>query len=181
MPDNDGELTPGDVESYTKGRLPAADDETARLLTAALGAARRYCGWHVTPVLTDPAVKLDGPGSPLLVLPTLRLSALTSVTENGFALDLSALTWSTRGLVRKKSGARWSDKFGAIEVGITHGFEAAPDWQAAVLSMVDRISTGGGETVGPFKFPDVGKVAPGSTFSAAEKAILDLYALEKSP
>jgi hypothetical protein len=60
------ELTTADVEQYTQGRLPAGtlpgspNPETLRLLNAALGAVRRYCGWRVTPVGVD-TVTIDGP------------------------------------------------------------------------------------------------------------------------
>ncbi|MGV0627204.1 hypothetical protein [Mycolicibacter minnesotensis] len=188
MPDSDGELTPADVEAFTKGRLSKDAPNVAALLTTALAAARRYCGWHVTPVRTADVITLDGPGSGMLVLPTLRLTALTSVTEDGIAVDLSTLAWSARGLVRKKSGARWSDKFGSIEVTMSHGFAEAPDWQAAVLSMVDRISEdfslsssiASRLVVGPFEFPEP-SAAAGTAFTLVERAILDSYALEKSP
>lgn len=189
MPDNvPGELTPEDVETFTNGRLEADDDTTAKLLTVAVAAARRYCGWHVTPVRTGDAITLDGPGSGLLVLPTLRLTELTSVTEDGVAVDLTTMAWSARGLVRKKSGMRWSDQFGSIEVEMSHGFAEAPDWQAAVLSMVDRTSEdfslsssiASRLVVGPFEFPEP-SAAAGSPFTMVERAILDSYALEKSP
>lgn len=189
MPDNaTGELTPEDVATFTKGRLDADDDATAMLLAIAVAAARRYCGWHVTPVRTEDALTVDGPGSAMLVLPTLRMTALTSVTEDGAPVDLSTLVWSARGLVRKKSGTGWSDKFGSIEVKMSHGFAEAPDWQAAVLSMVDRISEdfslsssiASRLVVGPFEFPEP-SAAAGSAFTMIERAILDSYALEKSP
>lgn len=188
MPDSDGELTPGDVEDATKGRLSATDPNTARLLASVLAAARRYCGWHVTPVRAAEAITVDGSASATLVLPTLRMTALTSVTEDGSAVDMSTLAWSARGLVRKKSGARWSGKFRSIDVTMTHGFDDAPDWQAAVLAMVDRVSeefspsssVASRLVVGPFEFPVPG-VAQGSAFTQVERVIMDSYALEKSP
>ena len=84
------ELTTADVEQYTGGRLDKDHPETISLLARGLGAARRFCGWHVTPVQTDTDRVLDGPGSRLLRLPTLRLNALTAVTEDGTELDMRA-------------------------------------------------------------------------------------------
>lgn len=75
------ELSPDDVQDFTSGRLSSSDPEVARMLEAALVAARRYCGWVVTPVVTDDAITLDGPGSRILVLPTRKLVTLTSVSE----------------------------------------------------------------------------------------------------
>lgn len=163
------------VEAFTRGRLGRDDDETQRQLDSALAAARRYCGWHVTPPQTG-EVTMDGPGHRVLVLPTLQLSTLVSVEENGAELDLGDLTWSRRGLVAKRSGAYWSSQFGAIAVTMTHGFATAPDFESAVLSAVERMS---GEptlrAVGPFQYEVAQK---SGTFTLAEQAILDRYALE---
>jgi hypothetical protein len=141
------ELTPADVEQYTKGRLLAADAETTRLLTAALRGVRRYCGWRVTPIGAE-TVTLDGPGRQLLSLPTLSLVELQSITEDGVALDISTLRSSKTGLVRKKSGACWSHHYGAITVTMNHGYDNAWDWQAAVLELIDRASSAVGEVAG---------------------------------
>lgn len=142
------ELTTADVEQYTKGRLAEADPETQRLLAAALRAVRTYCGWHVTPVQTDTGVVIDGPGSRLLSLPTLQLAQLQAVTENGTTLNVSDLYWSVAGLVRKKSGACWSGRYGSIIVTMQHGYDDASDWQQGVLELVDRLSEVQGTVVG---------------------------------
>lgn len=171
------ELSAAAVEQYTKGRLAQGDPETVRLLAEGLSAARRYCGWHVTPIVTDDEVTLDGPGGRLLRLPTLRLGELTSVRENGVELGVDTLYVSALGMVSKRSGGCWSDKFGAIEVTMTHGFDAAPDFDAAVLSAIDRASfaSSGGRprVVGPFQYETDG--------SHSECLILDLYRLERTP
>lgn len=172
------------LAQYTKGRLVADDSETERNLAAGLAAVQRWCGWHVTPVKQEHEVELDGPGGPLLRLPTLRLVELLSVTEDGVALSLGALEWSKTGLVRKKSGAPWSRKLGAITVKMNHGFDNAADFEAAVLSYIDRASQApeGGKpiAVGPFRWPEE-KIAEGSAYSMAELSILDLYRLEPQP
>jgi hypothetical protein len=184
MPDSDsGELVPADLAGYTQGRLSGNDPGTADALNRALAACRRFCGWHVAPVRTG-TVTLDGDGSRLLVLPTLRLTALTSLIEDGVTLDVDTLEWSARGLVRKPNGGCWSGKFGAIAVTMSHGFDEAQDWQAAVLSFADRSSltgTGGRPTVvGPFQY-GTEAMAAGSAFSAAERALLEQYRLESQP
>lgn len=154
---------------------------------AARSAARRFCGWHVTPVLEDDEVTIDGPGSLLLVLPTLRLVELSGVVEDGVALDVETdLYVSTRGLVRKRSGAYWSHQYGAITVTMTHGFTDDPeellnacDFNAAVSSHAAR---GGAQRkrVGPVEwFPEA--MDAGSAFSVAERSLLEQYRLESAP
>jgi hypothetical protein len=180
MPDPDtGEPTAADVAAYSQGRLSQDDSRTTLLLAGALAAARAYCGWHVIPECEE-TVTVDGPGSPLLVLPTLRLVDLTQLAEGGVQLDVDSVEWSGRGLVRKPGHGCWTAKYRGITATMTHGFTSAPDFIAAVLAAVDRVGCGGGETIGPFKFPDAA-VASGSSFSTAEKAILDLYRLEPTP
>lgn len=175
-------LTPAALALYTKGRLAADDPETTRSLDAGRVTAQRWCGWHVTPELEGHEVEIDGPGGPLLRLPTLRLVDLISVVEDGVTLSLDDLEWSRIGLVRKKSGVWWSNKLGAITVTMDHGFEDAPDFEAAVLSVADRMSqapTGGQPiAVGPFRWAE-DKIESGSAFSMAELSILEQYRLER--
>lgn len=180
------ELTELDVENYTEGRLSRDADETTRWLNTGLGAARRYCGWPVTPVHADDVVTLDGPGTRLLALPTLALGELKEVVEDGVTLDLAGLDVSPRGLVCKKSGALWSARLGAITVKMTHGYTDAPDWQSAVLSFIDRMSleaggNGAPRVIGPFQYDTAPRAAVASAFSDAERMLLDLYRLEAAP
>ena len=147
----------------------------------ARSAARRLCGWHVTPVREDHVLTLDGPGSPLLVLPTLRLVELTSVVENGVEFDVTTdLHWSQRGLVRKRSGARWSGDYGSIVVTMTHGFDDAHDFDSAVASFAERSAGELPRVVGPFQW-DSAAMADGSAFSVVERALLEQYRLEPAP
>lgn len=186
MPEAD--LGPADVAAWTKGRLSGTDPVVATLLAATLADARAFCGWHVTPVLEfsgETAITLDGPASHLLVLPTLRMSELASVSEDGLPVDVADLAWSARGLVRKKSGWWWSGQFGAITVEFTHGFTIAEaaGWRAAVLSAVDRRSldlggVGQPTKVGPFEW-GTPQAAAGSVFTAAERAALEMFRLER--
>lgn len=177
------ELTPDDVERYTSGRLGKTAAETLRLLSFGLTAARRFCGWVVTYTEAD-VVTLDGPGSTLLALPTLRLDKVTEVVENGVTLDVATLEVSPRGMVRKPGCGFWSDRFGAIKVTMDHGFEDADDFNAAVLSFVDRSSfaAAGGryKAIGPFQY-DTAAMAAGSAFSVVERSLLEQYRLESAP
>lgn len=135
------ELTPADVELFTKGRLLASDVETNRMLVRTLSAVRNLCNWHVTPVKANHVVTLDGSGDVLLELPTRKLVTLTSVVEDGVTLNNTDLAASVSGrILRKKSGHFWSSNPGAIVVTMTHGFDTAPDFDQAVLEAVDYAS-----------------------------------------
>lgn len=168
-----------DVVAYSQGRLEE-DARTTALLAGSLAAARTYCGWHVIGEKTE-SITVNGPGTNLLVLPTTRLAEITALSELGTALDLTRIEWSTRGHVMKAGRSCWTSRLRGITATIKHGYEDAPDFNAAVLAIVDRIGCGGdGESVGPFKFPTLPH-AVGSMFSDMEKAILDAYRLEPAP
>ena len=139
------EITVDDVVAYTGGRLED-NDETARMLAAALVAARRDAGWHVSPVIEGDQVTLDGPQSRVLTLPTKRLVQLIAVAENGAALELTGLRWTqvpdVVARVRKRSDAFWPCDYSSVVVTMTHGYTKAEaaDWVQAILTMVDQMS-----------------------------------------
>lgn len=108
---------------------------------AALAAARRYCGWVVTPPETV-TITVDGPGGRVLSLPTLHLTTLSAVVEDGVTLDVNDLRFSPNtGVVVKKSGGCWTSHMGAIQVTMTHGFASAPDFDAAVEQAARALSS----------------------------------------
>ena len=145
------EVNAGDVYEFTGGRL-ADDDETERMVRAALASARRYTGWHVSPVVEDAEIILDGPDSRILFLPTRKLVELTSINEDGDDLDLpTAVKWSAGGPpgildrpvgVRKQGRGWWTAEYQGITVVMTHGYteDEAVDWRQAIMSMVDRMA-----------------------------------------
>jgi len=166
------DLTTADLESFSKGKLLQNDRETHRFLLAALSEVRNYCRWHVTPVHTAEQFLIDGPGDPLLYLPTKYLrapvnTAIASIIEDGVTLDVSTLEISQHGLVRKQYNRCWSSKFSSITVTITHGYTEAEsaDWRRIVLAVAERMSMLRGlvgradMTVGPYQIgaydPDV--------------------------
>ena len=171
------------VEGFTRGRLNRDDDETQRQLDAALAAARNYCGWHVSPVAVGEQITIDGTGTSVLVLPTLKVTDLTEVEEDGVTLELTDLSWSERGLILKKSGHWWSPLFRAITVTFSHGYSSAPDFESVILSAIDRgafSSDSSPRVIGPFQYSDPGN-ADAVLFTDSERAVLDRYALEKTP
>jgi hypothetical protein len=170
------------VQSFTHGRLDSADADTVRQLAAASGAARRYCGWHVTPVVTNQSLTLDGPGNRILALPTLQLGSVTSIREDGITLNLADLQVSARGVVLKTDGGFWTDKLGGIVVVFTHGYASAPDFESVIFSAIERGEFSDSKTptgIGPFRYSEpLVSVLP---FTNPERAVLDFYRLEKQP
>lgn len=189
------ELTAADVNEFTGGRLAddAGDGLTTDMLNAALTAARRAVGWHVSPARIADEVIIDGPGSRILYLPTRKLNDLVSIDEDGTTLDpATALRWSAGGppgsagrpvAIRKRSNGWWTDQYQAVTVVMDHGYSEseAADWRYAILSMVNQmamISTGVSEDTLIRKTVDDVTYGYASPFSAmADEAIGSVYSI----
>jgi hypothetical protein len=182
-----GELTTDDVEQFTAGRMLADDPEVERMLAAALVTARREVGWHVSPVIEDDELILDGPGSRILTLPTRKLVELTTVVEDGTSLNIDDLNWSAGGppgilerpiSVRKRSGGWWSGDYQGVAVTMDHGYteEEAADWRQAVLTLVDQmgslVGVGRGESDLVSKKVDDVTYTWGNPYSAMAEGVL---------
>lgn len=123
-------------------------EPTTADVDAARKAVQRYCGWHVAPAV-DETLTLDGPGSPLLVLPTLHVENLVALSEDGVEIDVDYLSWSHAGLVRKKvadwwviaprNGLWWTANYRGITVEIRHGYDDAEDFDRAVQMVADSM------------------------------------------
>lgn len=136
--------------------------------TQAMDVIRGYCGWHLTPVVTE-TLRLDGPGGRVLILPTGRLGSITEIVEDGSVLDPERYRWSTTGRVEKiwanflpeyggpvhpsrhrvdtltgtlASGSVWTTNLGGITATIVHGYSdddpAVTGDIAAAIDIVDR-------------------------------------------
>lgn len=116
---------------------PANIDE---MLAAASAAIRRFCGWHVAPVLTQDLV-LDGSGSPSQRLPSLRVVDVVSVSNGGSDIDVTGLEWSADGFMRTSGGSSWWGSYGCgwtrqlrgVLATISHGFEFADVGEVTAL------------------------------------------------
>lgn len=176
------EISIDDLPDATMGRF-ADRDAAQAALDAVLAAARHYCGWHVSPVKDGDILVLDGPGGRVLDLPTRKLNALTSVAESDAALDVSKLDWSHKGLIRKRSGARWPCRYRSVTVTINHGFTEAEaaDWRNAIINAVDTMARsfgGGGAAAGSlvrkrvddveYQWSDLADAANRAVYSEAE-------------
>lgn len=120
---------------------------------AAVLAVRRYCGWHVTPVIEEDMI-LDGPGGGALLVPSNQVLELVSLSEDGNPVDVDSVSVSRAGVLRKKHKARWTDELGGIELTLKHGYDEADDLLAVVEQVASRsAATGSGavqEQAGPF-------------------------------
>jgi hypothetical protein len=114
--------TPTQYANWTGTPL---DPNIQGLLDAASAMIRRYCGWHISPVITEDIV-VDGSGGAVQSLPTLRLvdvSALTETTASTITqIDPATLEWSRNGQLRKPG--IWTTRFQGIAATIEHGYEA---------------------------------------------------------
>lgn len=169
--DGSGNLTTDDVATYTSGRLAADDPLTLQLLNAGLGRARRFCGWHVTPVIST-TVTVRGSGEDWLALHTLKIVQLTSIVqvryENGvdvqYPLDLDdfEVLSDESGVIYWKPHryGRWNCESTYI-ITFSHGYTAteAASFNDAVLEWIDSMSesigTGGTGPMSELKVDDV--------------------------
>jgi hypothetical protein len=120
-------------------------DGVQELLDAASSTIRRYCGWHVAPVVTEQVV-VDGRGGHSQLLPTLRLVDLLALSiwqVGGTDLVIDPLTveWSRDGYLRQSACARWPERLRGITATIEHGFEDYGDLAIMSMTMVARATT----------------------------------------
>lgn len=125
-------LTPVEFAAATNGKIREDDPRVAPLLAGASQAIRRYCGWHIGPVVSEP-LTLDGPGGDVLVLPTLRLVNVESLTVLGESVEVADLEWSANGEVRR---ACWPTRWRSVVIGISHGFDDYADVKQVLQQVV---------------------------------------------
>src|SRR4051794_7492225 len=102
-----------------------------------------YCGWHIAPT-EDATVTLDGPGSGVLVLPSLHVTTVASVTELGTLVEPGTYSWSETGVLRRTTygwrvdcQARWTGELRGLVVAFTHGYS---EWPLEVAAVVDGLA-----------------------------------------
>jgi hypothetical protein len=120
-------ITVDDLKTYLQADVPA---EAAELAAAtASGVVRGYCGWHIAPQETTTFI-VDGNGTAILTLPTLRLTAVDKVRVNDEVWDAESYRWQARGQLLHIP--RWPAGMANIEVDATHGYTDTPDAIRAV-------------------------------------------------
>ncbi len=116
----------GDLSNYLKAELDQSSAELALDLVS--DEIRAELGWSVTQETGVTATRDGGKCSSEIFLPTLYLTAVTSVTEDGDVLTQGTdYIFETSGiLTRVRSGypIAWSDKPLSVDVTYTHGYPA---------------------------------------------------------
>lgn len=162
--------------------IPFVDSTDTTLdVDGASAAIRGYCGWHVWPSLTETLV-LDGPGAPVVVVPTLHLTAVTAMAEtprgtgqSPVTVDVDELEWSRSGWVRRSSGC-WTARARGISITVTHGHDGPPPADVAQVCLALAKRAQGNP--GGLRRMQVGQRAEdyaGSGLLMDEKSALDQY------
>lgn len=153
-------------------------------LDQAAALVRSYCGWHIAKSQSGTTTFTVSPVSKLF-LPSLYVTAISTVKVGDDALDSGAYRFTENGVV-SRVGGRW---FGTIEVDFTHGYtDPPPDVTAVVQAVAQRAVGNPGSIIrkqaGPFSETQsqVGfnQAIPIALLSA-EKSILDHYRIPSRP
>lgn len=104
------------------GILLQRDDLPSSLLQLAVrlasGAIRAHCGWTISQETVT--LKFSGYGLSYLWLPTMHLTAVDAVVEDGVTLvGGTDYDWQPNGRLARR---RWSPTVQGIEVTFTHGY-----------------------------------------------------------
>jgi hypothetical protein len=152
---------------------PAPGDPTAAELAAVSAAIRAECGWHIAPEITQTIV-LDSDGAATLMLPSLHVTAVSSVRNLAGAdpVEVTDFRWSRAGMLQRPGG--WPRGFRTVEVTLTHGFSERPDDLAALLRTLAK-RTVASETIGSRTL----QLDPVESIMTAE--MLDLYRVAPAP
>ncbi|WP_051407150.1 hypothetical protein [Nocardia sp. CNY236] len=155
-------------------------------LDGVIADIRDYCGWHIA-VAANETITLDGTGAAVVQVPTLRLSAVAAVSEEGVALAATEYEWSADGTLRRLPiGRCWTNRYRAIVVECTHGYDEVPSaivsvvLDATSVALSAPVGSGGEmpETIGPFTFS--GNKGAGA-FTGAQLRVLDRYRIGPRP
>lgn len=163
-------VTTTDLTAYQSG-------DPQSLIDSATAEVRGYCGWHVTPSLSE-TVTLDASGGTSLMLPSLHVTAVTAVLADGTALTTDDYAWSQVGVLTYLTGC-WPVKAGSVVVTFTHGYDDALDLAQVILARATRTKSNPTSaktmTAGPFA------ESFDSVFFADERATLDRYRIPSRP
>lgn len=147
------------------------DGDPTRLIAAATQQVRSYCGWHIAPVVTSTVV-VEGSGVALL-LPTLRLTGITSIARDGAEIPVADVKWKPNGIV---TGRHFC---GDYEVTFTHGHEQTPEDIAQLIAATVADGTEGLRRLSSLSRGPFSESYFDSTDS--DRATLDFYRLGPRP
>lgn len=175
---------PDFVESTNLADYTAA--AAAEILLQVQAAIRSYCGWHIAPSIQE-TVKLDGRGSRHLWLPSLYVTEVTAVSNEGTALTDVEYDWSESGYIESRYGC-WTTRPRQVEVEFTHGYDDIPaDVVGVAVAVAARaIASPSGATrqqVGAVAlgYATVNGASGGIALLQHERDILDQYRLPPRP
>lgn len=106
-----------DLSDYKAG-------DAAEIILQVQAAIRSYCGWHIAPSI-EQTVTLDGRGSRHLWLPSLYVTDVTSVSNEGTAVTSDEYDWSESGYIESRYGC-WTTRPRQVEITFTHGYDDIP-------------------------------------------------------
>lgn len=131
-----------DLAAYLQRDLDRSSAELA--IDGAVGAAQTYCRWSLGAEATT--FTLDGTGSTVLSLPTLRLVTVDAVRLDGVALESCPAGggstvqygWSAVGQLFRAAG--WPKRPRCVEADVVHGYDPLPrSVRLVVLAVAGRL------------------------------------------
>lgn len=144
--------------------------EADRLLQAEADV-RDYCGWHIAPS-RDETITVDGSGGRILDLPSLYVTDVASVTEDGTLLETTTYVWREWGVI-ERLGCSWGT--GKIEVELTHGYSPVPPNITGVVQALAARAVGASATVSREQVGQVSRSYLADGLSPGQIATLDHY------
>lgn len=166
------------------------DGDAQFMIDQATAYVRSYCGWHVTPVVTE-TITLSGAGPSLeqramhyartrvLFLPSLHVVSVASVTQDGALVPSTDYMVDPAGFLVHSGD--WSSGVRSVVVTMTHGYDEAPDLADVILARASRRQVNPNAVTrtqaGPFS--EQYEVASG--FAPDELVALDRYRLHPRP
>lgn len=173
-------ITAEQLAAYPGRTVPA--DQADLLIAGVSAAVRERCGWHIAPSITQ-TVTVDGSGGRLQLLPTLRLTAVNSVTDDGTALAVDDYDWAADGRLWRSCG--WTRRLRGVVAEIVHGYDETPAWMvsmvcakvkaAATVPAGVKAERSDGESI---TYADG---SGGVGFSDLEESLLDLLTIPEHP
>lgn len=120
-------IAPADLTEFPGAPFAASQ------VAAAAGQIRDICGWHIAPSQAE-TLTLDTDGSTVLPLPTLKVTAITEIRDvtGDTPAVLTGWRFSSAGILVRAAG--WPTGVAAVEVDLTHGYDACPDALLPVIA-----------------------------------------------
>jgi hypothetical protein len=162
-----------------------------------------YCGWDPTVAVTNEVVTLDGNGTEVLGLPSLHVTAVTSVvvtdgwgtvhtylsTDSPASIGpgYTTVAWSENGVLTCKDpclGGVWPEDEGNVAVTYSGGYGTVPAELAAVLASLSarmpQLQSGRTSArLGSAGFAYAASVAAGGLL-LVEQMVLDRYRIPRA-